>query len=40
MRSLLEVSATSNQSEIVLSSIKESIRIAIEEEIYHLGNYE
>lgn len=36
MRSLLEIAATSNSSEVVLGSIKESIRIAIEEEIYHL----
>ena len=36
MRSLLEQAKSSQNSEIILASIKESIRIAIEEQIYQI----
>lgn len=38
MRSLLEVSAYSNNNEMILNSIKESIRISLEAEIFHLDD--
>ncbi len=37
MRSLLEVAAFSNNNEMILNSIKESIRISLEAEIFNLG---
>jgi hypothetical protein len=38
MRSILEISKQSLQNEVVLNSIKESIRIAIEELIYQINS--
>jgi hypothetical protein len=38
MRSLLEVAPYSNNNEMILNSIKESIRISLESEIFHLGD--
>lgn len=36
LRAMLDIAHASNNSEVILSSIKESIRIAIEEQIYQI----